>query len=183
MEGGDEWRLSGRISPDETGHARRVDLSLTCIEANFTKPREWRWAIDYFYETPLSLPFLPSRIRTHLINKSNNRVLDEYRIFALEASSTTLPASLFDYGKYAISNSMVYFVSNHSIVRFAEGRWQRRMDMKDPRINSVNRPGTKNLRIAYLVLVVLLFAPLLILWGRRNRKDSNPSANEPKRSV
>ena len=169
---GNIWYLSGDVIPDDDGRAGHLTLSVTLSQRDYTAPRTVFWRIDYAYgDPPLSLPFLPNKITTHVIKSANDRVLDEYSISKVDVLDRPLPRDSFDWTNYVTSESQVFYVSNQNIVRFVNGRWEERWKPNDRRILSGKPPDRTKLRILYLTLIIVLFSPLLWIWRKGTRES------------
>ena len=165
------WHLAGRLRPDAEGRAGQLDLKLVVFEPQNTEPRSWNWAIDYHYETPLPLSYLPSRIVTRALLKEGERNIGEYAILELATTNQPLSESLFDSGMFHIPLSTVFVVTNHNVMYFEHGVWQAMWDPNDRRIVSTRPNTSKHLRLTYIVLTVVLFSPLLIaVWSKYLRR-------------
>lgn len=158
---GDKWLLNGQLLVDQEGRAKSVELDLTLRAKNFTVPRNGKWEIDYSYEKPLALDFLPNRITTLWVEGKEKSVLDEYNIIDIETGSAAATDSAFKPGKFvSIPRYTVFVVTNNAVEYYANGAWQAKWKPNDPRIIKPNDRHVQHARLVYVAFAVLLFSPL-----------------------
>ncbi|HEV2453584.1 MAG TPA: hypothetical protein VGY98_04950 [Verrucomicrobiae bacterium] len=170
--GGNTWLLSGEMLADNGGRAESLDLALTLFQKDYAIPRKWRWSIDYSYDKPLSLRYLPSRVTTSLIVGAHKQVLDEFRILEIEATNQAIPESSFHPSVFVPASIYTKFViTNNGVEYYALGSWHMQWKPNDPRILQPHDQRIKHVRIIYFIFAVMLFGPIIFLLARRRASN------------
>lgn len=131
---GNHFELDGKLVPDERGLAGELWTTVTFKRKNETKPNVVTWIWCYTYDEGRPYSFLPSKMSHKVLVNKVRKVSHEIRILRLELSDVAMPADSFDFQRYLLPDSTVYYSSNQTFYSMQDGVWKERMKPDDPRI-------------------------------------------------
>ena len=171
-------RIHGSLQRDAQGRASRITYSIAEKRPDSPGPGPFPWSVDYHYDTPLALPYLPSRIRCSYRDAAGRTQRGpEIRIHSLATSDHPEPRSAFSLAELPDTPSIeaVVTVSNRWLVTrmLAGGEIYARPDP------IAMRPlRRRSRRFYYLVAVLVLVVPIILYaWHKRSRHglESSPA--------
>lgn len=153
--------LHGKLFRDGEGRASKMTVEFHTLGSSKME----HFTYDYFYDTPLSLAYLPSRIVTRLEEDHSFMFPNTLKIYALDTRTSPLAESDFTIPTAIATNNLVaqIVVSNEFLVYNQQGR---QFVIADAFSANQARKVTK---LVYYIFAVLLFSPLVIYWWPRRR--------------
>lgn len=168
---GNQFILDGKLIPNENELAGELWVTVTFRRKDERKPNKVTWIWSYTYDVGRPYPFLPSKMTlTAMVNRVRT-VAEEIKIIRLELSDVANPPDAFDYHRYLLPDSFVYYSSNQTFYSVEDGVSKERMKTDDPRIVMPKQKNQKTLRVAYIIVAIMLFAPLAFLWKAQRKAD------------
>jgi hypothetical protein len=169
--GGNQFELDGKLVPNESGLAGELWATVTFKRKNETKSNVVTWIWSYTYDEGRPYSFLPSRMAQMVIVNKVRKVSDEIRILRLELSDVAMPADSFDFHGYLLPDSTVYYSSNQTFYSMQDGVWKERMKPDNSRIVMPKQKNHKMIRVAYVIIALMLLAPLGFLWKAQRKSE------------
>ncbi len=163
------WLL-GSLRRDEKQRAASLSVEARRLNRGRNHSEDKLLICDYFYDRPVLVDFLPSRIRVSIQEQGEETITNVLKIFNIRTNRLMLPKSTFDFLVAQVpSPTNILVVSNEFVVGW-DGR--RQYVFPDPVKSSLSQQTQGRLariRRVYigLALAGVAFGPIAFLLGRK----------------